>query len=69
LDKKNNDCDIPAAKCAEYRRTEEVPKIKSKGKANEEVLNEKTQHYLQMYKKQHTPHAIETVRTLGEVNA
>jgi hypothetical protein len=72
LDKKNNDCDIPVAKRAEYRRTdasEEVPKIKSKGKANEEVLNEKTQHYLQMYKKEHTPHAIETVHTLGEVNA
>ena len=33
----------------------ELPKLKSKGKATEEVLDEKMQFYLQMYKKQHTP--------------
>jgi hypothetical protein len=59
------------AKHAEYRRAEafgEVPKTKSKGKANEEIQNEKIQHYLQMYKKQHTPLAIEAVSSLVEVN-
>jgi hypothetical protein len=69
---KNIGCDIPVAKRAEYRRAEafgEVPKIKSKGKANEAVLNEKMQHYLQMYKKQHTSQEIEAVRAVVEVNA
>jgi hypothetical protein len=54
------------------QRFGEVPKIKSKGKgkAFEEALNEKkTQHYLQMYKKQHTPHVIEAVHALLKVNA
>jgi hypothetical protein len=72
LDKKNKDCDIPAAKRAEFRRAEafgEVPQIKSKGKASEEVLDKKMQHYLEMYKKQHTPQGIETVRALVKVNA
>jgi hypothetical protein len=72
LDKKNKDCDIPVAKRAEYRRAEafgEVPKIKRKGKASEEVLDEKMQHYLQMYKKQHTPQVVEAVRALVKVNA
>jgi hypothetical protein len=72
LDKKNKDCDIPVAKRAEFRRAEafgEVPKIKSKGKASEEVLDEKMQHYLQMYKKQHTPQGIEAVRALVKANA
>ncbi|XBI12630.1 hypothetical protein VPH35_139473 [Triticum aestivum] len=67
LDKKNKDCDIPVAKRAEYRRAEafgEVPTLKSKGKASEEDLNEKMQHYLQMYKKEHTPKVIEAVRAL-----
>jgi hypothetical protein len=71
LDKKNKECDIPVAKRAEYRRAEsfvEVPKTKSKEKANEEALNEKMQHY-QMYKKQHTPQAIEVVCALVVVNA
>jgi hypothetical protein len=64
---KNNGCNIPVAKRAEYRRAEafgEVPKTKSKGKANEEILNEKMQHYLQMYKMQHTPRAIEAVHAV-----
>lgn len=72
LDKKNKDCDIPVAKRAEYRRAEafgEVPTLKSKGKASEEDLNEKMQHYLQMYKKEHTPKAIEAVRALVQANA
>jgi hypothetical protein len=72
LDKKNKDCGIPVAKRAEYRRAEtfgEVPKIKRKGKASEEVLDEKMQHYLQMYKKQHTPQVVEAVRALVKVNA
>jgi hypothetical protein len=72
LDKKNKDCDIPVAKRVEYRRAEafgEVPKIKSWGKASEEVLDEKMQHYLQMYKKQHTPQGIEAVRALVKANA
>ena len=58
MDKKNRGCDIPTAKHAGYRRAEafgELPKVKSKGKPTEEVLNEKMQYYLQMYKKQHTP--------------
>jgi hypothetical protein len=72
LDKKNKDCNIPVAKRAEFRRAEafgEVPKIKRKGKAFEEVLDEKMQHYLQMYKKQHTPQVVEAVRALVKVNA
>jgi hypothetical protein len=72
LDKKNKDCDIPVAKRAEFRRAEafgEVPKIKRKGKASEEVLDEKMQHYLQMYKKQHTPQVVEAVHALVKVNA
>ena len=72
LDKKNKDCDIPVAKRAEYRRAEafgEVPTLKSKRKASEEDLNEKMQHYLQMYKKEHTPKAIEAVRALVQANA
>jgi hypothetical protein len=70
LDNKNRDCDIPVTKRAKYRQTEafgEVPKIKGKGKANEEVTNDKMQHYLQMYKKQHT--SIEAVRASIQVNA
>jgi hypothetical protein len=72
LDKKSKDCNILVAKRAEYRRVEafgEVPKIKSKGKASEEVLEEKMQHYLKMYKKQHTPQEIEAVHALVKVNA
>jgi hypothetical protein len=72
LDKKNKDCDIPVAKRAEFRRAKafgEVPKVKRKGKASEEVLDEKMQHYLQMYKKQHTPQVVEAVRALVKVNA
>jgi hypothetical protein len=72
LDKKNKDCDIPVAKRVEFRRAEafgEVPKIKSKEKASEEVLDEKMQHYLQMYKKQHTPQGIEAVHALVKANA
>jgi hypothetical protein len=72
LDKKNKDCDILIAKHTEFRRAEafgEVPKIKSKGKASEEVLDEKMQYYLQMYKKQHTPQGIEAVRALVKANA
>ena len=72
LDKKNRDCDIPTAKRAEYRRAEafgELPKSKGKGKATEEVLNEKIQFILKMYKKQHTPQVIEAVRALVESNA
>jgi hypothetical protein len=44
LDKKNKDCDIPTARRAEYRQADafgEVPKIRSKEKATEEVLNKK----------------------------
>ena len=72
LDKKNKGCDIPIAKRAEYRRAEafgELPNRKNKGKATEEVLNEKMQFYLQMYKKQHTPQTREAIRALVEVNA
>jgi hypothetical protein len=72
LDKKSKDCNIPVAKRAEYMQAEafgEVPKIKSKGKAFDEVLEEKMQHYLQMYKKQHTLQGIEAVRALVKVNA
>jgi hypothetical protein len=46
-----------------------VPKIKSKGKANKAVLNEKMQHYLRIYKKQPSPQAIEAVHVVVEVNA
>jgi hypothetical protein len=70
--KKNKDCDIPVAERAEYRRAEafgEVLKIKSKGKASEEVLDEKMQYYLQMYKKQHTLEGIEAVCALVKANA
>jgi hypothetical protein len=72
LDKKNKDCNIPVAKRTEYRWTEafgDVLKIKSKGKVSEEVLDEKMQHYLQMYKKQHRPQVVEAVHTLVKVNA
>ena len=75
LDKKNSGCDIPTAKRAEFRRAEafgENPKLKSKGKATEEVLYEKIQFYLQMYKNQHTPvtpQAMEVVRALVASNA
>ncbi|XBI47472.1 hypothetical protein VPH35_111411 [Triticum aestivum] len=72
LDKKNKDCDIPVAKSAEYRRAEafgEVPTLKSKGKASEEDPNENMQHYLQMYKKEHTPKATEVVHALVQANA
>ena len=69
---KTKDCDIPAAKRAEFRRAEafgEVPKITSKAKATEEVVNEKMQFYLQMYtKQQHTPQTVEAIRALVEVN-
>jgi hypothetical protein len=72
LDKKNKDCDLPVAKRVECRRTEkfgDVPKIKSKGKTSDKVLDEKMQHYMQMFKKQHTPRVIEVVRALVKVNA
>ena len=72
LDKKNKGSDIPTAKRAEYRRAEafgELPNIKSKGKATDEVLNEKMQFYLQMYDKQHTPQTREAIRALVEANA
>jgi hypothetical protein len=72
LDLKNKGCDIPAAKRAEYRRAEafgEAPKVKSKGKGNEQTLDEKMQYYLQMYKKQHDPQAVEAIRALTKVNA
>ena len=72
LDKKNKGCNIPVAKRAEHRRAEafgEVPTLKSKSKAAEEDLNEKMQHYLQMYKKEHTPKVIEAVRALVQANA
>jgi hypothetical protein len=72
LDKKNKDCDIPTARCAEYRQADafgEVPKIRSKEKATEEVLNKKMQHFLQMYKKEHTTQVVVAVRALVEVNA
>jgi hypothetical protein len=52
-----------------YRFNKLGYKIKSKGKASEEVLDENMQHYLQMYKKQHTPHGIEVVRALVKANA
>ena len=73
LDKKNKECDIPTSKRAEFRRAEafgEVPKIKSKGKATEEVVNEKMQYYLQMYAQgtQHTPQKLEAIRAVVEVN-
>jgi hypothetical protein len=72
LEKKSKECNISVAKRAEYRRAEafgEAPKIKNKGKASEEVLEEKMQHYLQMYKKQHTHQGIEAVCALVKVNA
>ena len=47
----------------------EGPTLKSKGKASEEDLNEKMQHYLQMYKKEHTPKVIGAVRALVKANA
>jgi hypothetical protein len=43
-----------------------VPKIKSKGKANEAVLNEKMQYYLQIYKKQPSPQAGGARRSRGQ---
>ena len=72
LDKKNKDCGIPAAKRAEFRRAEsfgEIPKIKSKEKATDEVIEEKMQCYLQMYKKQRTPQVMEAFRDLVVSNA
>jgi hypothetical protein len=72
LDKKCKDSDIPVAKRAEYRKAQlfgKVPNFKSKGKASEDVLNKKMNHYLQMYKKQHTPLVIQAVRDLVEINA
>ena len=67
LDKKNKDCGIPAAKRAEFRRAEafgEIPKLKSKEKVTDEVIEEKMQFYLQMYKKQRTPQVMEAFREL-----
>jgi hypothetical protein len=71
LDKKNKDYDIPVAKRAEYRGGGfwGGSKDQEKGKSSEEVLDEKMQHYLQMYKKQHTTQGIEAVRALVKVNA
>ena len=63
---------IPASKRAEFRRAEafgEMPMVKSKGKITEDVLDEKMQYYLKMYKKQHTPEVVEAVRALVQVNA
>ena len=54
LDLKNKDCGIPVAKRAEFRRAEtfrEIPKLKSKEKVTVEVIEEKMQFYLQIYKK------------------
>jgi len=67
LDKKNKDCGIPAAKRAEFRRAAtfgEIPKLKSKEKVTDEVIEEKMQFYLQMYKKQRTPQVLEAFREL-----
>jgi hypothetical protein len=47
----------------------EVPKVKREGKGNEQTLDEKMQYYLQMYKKQHDPQAVEAIRALTKVNA
>ena len=72
LDKKNKDCGIPAAKRAEFRRAEafgETPKLKSKDKVTDEVLEEKMQFYLQIYKKQRTPQVMEAFRDLIVSNA
>ena len=72
MDKKNKGCNIPTAKRAEFRRAEaygELPKLKNKGKATDEILNAKMQHYLHMYNKQHTPQVMEVVRALVEINA
>ena len=71
LDLKNKGCAIPVAKRAEYRRAEafgEAPKVKSKGKGNDQALDEKMQYYLQMYKKQHNLQAVEANRALTKVN-
>jgi hypothetical protein len=72
LDLKHKGSDIPASKRAEFRRAEafgEVPNVKSKGKASDEVIDEKMQHILKMYKNQHTPKVVEAVRTLVQANA
>ena len=72
LDKKNKDCGIPVTKRAEFRRAEtfgEIPKLKSKEKVTDEVIEEKMQFYLQMYKKQRTPQLMEAFRELGVSNA
>jgi hypothetical protein len=72
LDLKHKGSDIPASKRAEFRRAKafgEVPNVKSKGKASEEVIDEKMQHFLKMYKKQHTPKVVEAVRALVQANA
>jgi hypothetical protein len=73
LDLKHRGCDIPAAsKRAKFRRAEafgDVPLVKNKGKTTEDVLDAKMQHYLKMYKKQHTPEVVEAVRSLVQVNA
>lgn len=71
MDLKNKSCDIPPAKGAEYRRAEafgEVPKVKSKGKDNEQTLDEKMQYYLKMYKKHHTLDVVGAVRALVQAN-
>uniref|UniRef100_A0A8R7TBN5 Uncharacterized protein n=1 Tax=Triticum urartu TaxID=4572 RepID=A0A8R7TBN5_TRIUA len=54
LDKKNRNCDIPAAKRAEYRLVEaygELPKGMTSKKGSEEYVQEKMNSYLRMYKK------------------
>jgi hypothetical protein len=69
---KHKGCDIPASKRAEFRRAEAfgaVPLVKNKGKTTEDVLDEKMQHYLKMYKKQHTLEVVEAVSSLVQVNA
>jgi hypothetical protein len=61
-----------SSKRIEFRRAKafgEVPNIKSKGKASEKVIDEKMQHFLKIYKKQHTPKVVEAVRTLVQANA
>ena len=72
MDLKHKGSDIPVSKRAEFRRAKafgEVPIVKSKGKTSEELLDEKMQHFLKMYKKEHTPEFVEAVRALVQVNA
>ncbi|XBI95303.1 hypothetical protein VPH35_031804 [Triticum aestivum] len=71
LDKKNINCNIPTAKCVEYRLAEaygDLPKGMTSKKGSEEDVQEKMNSYLRMYKKLLMPTSIQAIRALVEAN-